>query len=161
MAAVIGIGIGLIGTGASAAGSAKAGRKLKQIGGFNASIAEQQAEDALTRGREAEDTLRSGVRKLVGSQRVGYAGQNVSLADVDSSATQVQEDTFTQQNRDVDRIRFNAAREAWGFRQQAQAYRMGSQAQVAQKNAEATGTVLGGLGNAFSSYARVQPYRGT
>ena len=159
MAAIAGIAIGLIGAGVSASGSAKQGRKLKRIGAFNAGVAKQQAEDALTRGREAEDQLRSGVRKLLGSQRAGFAGQGVSLTDKDSSVTDIEESTITMQNQDVDRIRFNAGREAWGYRMQAQNYRMGGSAQAQQGNAEAAGTILGGLGNAFSQYHQVKTYQ--
>ena len=159
MAAIVGIGIGLIGAGMSASGSAKAARKMKRIGNFNAGVAEQQAEDALARGREAEDQLRSGVRKLLGSQRAGFAGQNVLLDDEDSSAVQIEESTIAMQNADLDRIRVNAAREAWGYRMQAQNYRMGGSAQLQQGNAEAAGTILSGLGNAFSQYHQVRTYR--
>lgn len=161
MAAIVGIGIGLIGGAMSAQGSKQAGKAAKRMAGFNASVAEQQADDALARGREAEDQLKSGVRKLVGSQRAGFAAQGVSLADEDGSAVQVEEDTFTSQNADLERIRVNAGREAWGFRMQASNYRMGGAATATQRNAEATGTILGSLGNAFTGYSQSQNYRRT
>lgn len=160
MAASIGIVVGLVGAGVSAGGSAKAGRKAKRIGAFNAQVAEQQAEDALVRGREAEDQLRSGVRKLMGQQRVGFAAQGISLNDVDSSAVDVEEDTIKQRDRDVERIRFNAGREAWGFRMQAINARMGGNAQFNQRQSEAYGTILAGLGQAFTSYSNTSRYRG-
>ena len=158
MAATIGIGIGLIGAGKSASGSKKSGRIARDIGNFNAGVADQQAADALARGREAEDQLRSGVRKLIGSQRAGFAGQNVSLND-EGSAVEVQADTIKLQDEDIERIRYNAGREAWGFKMQAENYRMGGAATQQQRNAEATGTILGGLGNAFTDYARTRQYR--
>lgn len=161
MASTLGIGIGLIGGGMSAQGSRKAGKTAKRIGLFNAGVADSQADDALARGREAEDQLKSGVRKLVGAQRAGFAAQGVSLSDEDGSAVQVEEDTFTSQNADLDRIRVNAGREAWGFRMQAKNYRMGGDAASAQRNAEATGTILSSLGNAFTSYSQSQQYRRT
>lgn len=156
MAATIGIGIGLIGAGKSASGSKKSGRIARDIGNFNAGVADQQAADALVRGREAEDQLRSGVRKLIGSQRAGFAGQNVSLND--GSAVAIQEDTLKLRDEDIERIRYNAGREAWGFKMQAENYRMGGAATQQQRNAEATGTILGGLGNAFTDYARTSQY---
>jgi hypothetical protein len=158
MAAVVGIGIGLIGSGVSAQGSKKSGKQARRLANFNFQVSEKQAEDALTRGREAEDQLRSGVRKLIGSQRAGFAGQNVSLNDRDGAAITLEEDTIAMQERDLDRIRVNAAREAWGFRMQGRNYAMGGQSQQQQRNAEATGTILGGLGNAFTEYARVSSY---
>lgn len=148
----------LLGTGVSAAGSKKQGKKLKRLAGFNAGVAEQQAQDALDRGREAQDQLRSGVRKLVGSQRAGFAAQGVSLADA-GSASEVEADTYAMQQQDLERIRVNAAREAWGFRVQAENYRRGGQAQAQQGTAAAAGTILAGLGEAYTSYNRSQPYR--
>jgi hypothetical protein len=145
MAAIAGIAIGLIGAGVSASGSSAAGRRAKKFG-------EVQAQDALARGRETEDELKSGVRKLLGEQHAGFAAQGVSLADADSSAAQVAEDTLTQQNADIRRIRLNAAREAWGYRTNART------AQRAE-NADATGTILGGLGQAFTGYSRSENYR--
>lgn len=155
MAASIGIVVGLVGAGVSAQGSAKAGRKAKRIGAFNAGVAEQQAADALILGREAEDQLRSGTRKLMGQQRAGFAAQGVSLNDVDSSAVDVEEDTIKQRDRDIERIRLNAAREAWGYRVQAMNYRMGGSAQFNQRQGEAYGTILAGLGQAFTNYSTV------
>lgn len=160
MAAIIGIGIGLIGSGVSAQGSKKSGKQARRLANFNAGVAEQQAQDALARGREAEDQLKTGVRKLVGSQRAGFAGQGVLLNEADGSAVQTEEDTFRMQEEDLNRIRVNAAREAWGYRTQARNYALGGQAQQQQRNAEATGTILGGLGQAFTGYAQSQNRRG-
>lgn len=161
MAAIGGLAVGLIGNGVSAAGSAKQGRKLKAIGNFNAGIADQQAEDAIARGREAQDQLHNSVRKLIGAQRAGFAGQGVLLEGGDSSVANVQNDTNTLQDQDIHRIQVNAAREAWGFRSQAQNYRLGGSAQAQQSNANAAGTILGGLGDAFTSYSKISPYRTT
>jgi len=124
------------------AGSAKAGRKLKRIGGFNASIAEQQAEDALTRGR-GRGHARSGVRKLVGPAG-RLRRQNVSLADADSSATQVQETPSPSRIGTLTGFDLTPPG-SLGFRQQAQPTGWAA-SPGRQKNAEATGTVLGGWG---------------
>lgn len=157
MAAVIGIGIGALGAGTSAAGSAKSASKEKRIAGFNAKVATEQAADAIERGREAEDMLHTGVRKLLGQQRAGFAGQGVVLDD--GSALDVQVDTATQEAEDTARIRLNAQREAWGFKQQATNYAMGGNAAYNQRMGEGYGTILGGLGNAFSNYAQTSRYQ--
>lgn len=154
MAGIIGVGVGLLGAGTSAAGSAKSASKEKRIAGFNTKVAEAQAEDALTRGREAEDQLRSGVRKLVGSQRASFAAQGVELDS--GSPLAVLEDTAAREAEDIARIRLNAGREAWGFKQQATNYSMGGSAQYNMRMSEGYGTILGGLGNAFSNYATVR-----
>jgi hypothetical protein len=157
MAGIIGIGVGLLGAGTSAVGSEKAAKKAKQIAGFNASVATAQAEDALQRGREAEDQLHTGVKKLMGAQRAGFAAQGVELDS--GSALEIQQDTGAQAALDTQRIKLNAAREAWGFKQQATNYSMGGNAQFNQHMGEAYGTILGGLGNAFTNYSRVEQYQ--
>lgn len=161
MATIGAIAIGLIGGGMNARSTKKQGKRARAVGLFNAGIAEGQADDALARGREAEDRLRSGVRKLVGSQSAGFAGQGVSLEDADSSVTDVETDTYVSRDQDLERLRVNAAREAWGFRQQAASYRAGGDAAVKQANASANDTILGSLGNAYSTYTRAAPYRAT
>lgn len=157
MAGIIGIGVGVLGAGTSAAGSAKSAAKEKQIANFNAKVASAQATDAIARGQEAEDQLHSGVRKLLGSQRAGFAGQNVVLDD--GSALDVQLDTATQEAKDAARIKLNAQREAWGFEKQSENAAMGGNASYNQLTGQAYGTILGGLGNAFSDYAKVKQYQ--
>lgn len=159
MASIIGIGIGALGAGTSAVGSAKSAAKEKRIANFDSKVAQAQAQDALDRGREAEDTLRMGVKKLLGAQRAGFAGQGVTLDS--GSALDVQQDTGAMEARDLDRIKLNAAREAWGFEQEATNYAMGGQAKFNQDMGQAYGTILGGLGQAFSDYATVRRYKTT
>jgi hypothetical protein len=157
MAGSIGVGIGALGSGASASGSAKAGKSAEDVGDFNAQVALIQAKDAIERGREVEDQFRVGVHKLLGEQKAGFAGQGV---EIDSgSAAEVYEDTAGLAAVDADRIKFNAQREAWGFKVNATNYLLGGQQSAIQANAQAVGTVLGGLGDAFTGYAKVSTYK--
>lgn len=89
--------------------------------GQNADVADAQASDAVARGALAEQKVRGDTRATVGTQRVGLAAQGIdpnvgSAGDVQAEAKQVGEfDALT--------TRLNAAREAWGFKTQAQDYR--------------------------------------
>lgn len=133
MAAMTAITLGLAIYGAvqSARGQYKAGqaagRAAESTGqqfDYNASIADLQAQDAEQRGIEEESRFRSQVRGLIGSQRAGFAGQNVSVGD--GSAADVQADTARLGEIDARTIRANAQREAWGYQVQAEDLRQGA-----------------------------------
>ena len=100
--------------------AADAGSELAE---FNAAIAEQQASEAVQRGKEEADRFRTSVRGLIGSQRAGFAGQNVDIG-VGSPVDVVVDAAFLGE-LDVLTIQTNAAREAWGFRVQAENFRRG------------------------------------
>jgi len=117
---------------------------------FNATVADQQAADAIARGREEELRFRGQVRGLIGSQRASFAGGNV---DVDfGSSVDVQADSAYLGELDAQQIVINAARDAWGFQVQAVDYR--NRAAVERKTgqqlaaagrAAASATILGGV----------------
>jgi hypothetical protein len=127
-----------------------------QLSDYNAAVAELQAGDAVTRGTQQENRFRVGVRGMVASQRAGFAGNGVDVGF--GSAVDVQADAAYLGEIDALQIRSNAAREAWGYKVQAEDFRRrgviqrkeGKNARLAGKiagsaaNAEAFGTVLGG-----------------
>lgn len=118
----------------------KAGKQAKSIGDYNAQVYENQAVDAIDRGKDNEQRFRLGVKALIGSQKAGFAGQGV---DVNSgSALDVQADAAFLGELDALTIRTNAARDAQGFRDQAQNSRMGGTAARNQAYGQAAGTVL-------------------
>lgn len=135
-----------ISAGISIFGSIKAGGAAKKAGeleaqaarenadrlDWNAKVADLQAEDAIQRGAEEESRYRAGVRQLIGSQRAGYAGSNIVVGF--GSALDVQEDTAVQGELDALTIRTDAAREAWGFRIEAQDLRQ--QAGIARRTGQ-------------------------
>jgi hypothetical protein len=128
--------IALVGLGMQAYGMVRGARAEKKAGDaaqraansqaelfdFNASVAEQQAADAVERGHDEEGRFRSSVRAMIASQRTGFAGQGVEV-DV-GSAREVQEDAAYLGELDAMQIRQNAAREAWGFKTEAIDLRM-------------------------------------
>ena len=124
-------------------GQRKAAKAARQQGDYeasvysqNADIAEQQAADAIARGREAELRQRTGTKVLVGSQRANLAAQGID-PNVGSSA-EIQTETQRLSALDEQTIRNNAAREAWGYRTEAGQLRsQGAFARAAGQNAAA------------------------
>jgi len=100
----------------------EAGRAAAESGAelsdYNAQVAELQAADAVERGAAEESRFRSGVRLMIGSQRAGQAASNVDVGF--GSAVDVQADAAMLGELDALTIRTNAAREAWGFKVQAE-----------------------------------------
>lgn len=110
----------LLGAGTSAFASVQAGSAQREMFEYNARVAEFQAQDALERGAVLEKRRRRVTQQVIGAQRAGLAAQHVDINDPGSSAVDVQADAAYLGELDAMTIRNNAAREAWGFRVQAQ-----------------------------------------
>ena len=142
----------------SLAGGMMGAQNARQQGAFQAAMAEQNAaykeaaaQDAEKRGAVEADRYRRQVGQLIGSQRTGFAANGI---DVNSgTASEIQDDTAAFGEFDALTIANNAAREAWGYRVGAQNDLMNGR--MAQSNAKsaATGSILGGVGSAFGSFA--------
>lgn len=129
MAVMTALAIG--GLALSAFGAVQQGRATKKAGtlaneaaqaeagiiDYNAAVADQQAADALTRGQEQEQQVRSATRQVIGSQRAGFAAQGVDIGV--GSAVDVQADAAFLGELDALTVATNAAREAHGFAVQA------------------------------------------
>lgn len=149
--AAIPIGIALL-------GGVMGAQNAKQQGAFNASMLtgnaafkEQAAQDAIAAGNTSADWQRVRTGQAIGTQRSAQAANGI---DVNSgSASQLQDDTAMLGELDALTIQNNAAREAYGYRVQANQDRLNAaQAKVNAGN-QATGSILGGLGSAFGSFA--------
>jgi len=142
----------------SLAGGMMGAQNARQQGAFQGAMAEQNAaykeaaaQDAEKRGAVEADRYRRQVGQLIGSQRTGFAANGI---DVNSgTAADIQDDTAAFGEFDALTIANNAAREAWGYRVGAQNDLMNGR--MAQSNARsaATGSILGGVGSAFGSFA--------
>jgi hypothetical protein len=142
----------------SLAGGMMGAQNARQQGAFQAAMAEQNAaykeaaaQDAEKRGAVEADRYRRQVGQFIGSQRTGFAANGI---DVNSgTASEIQDDTAAFGEFDALTIANNAAREAWGYRVGAQNDLMNGR--MAQSNAKsaATGSILGGVGSAFGSFA--------
>ena len=142
---LIALGLAAGGTALSARGQIKAGNAAKKAGDANAAILEARAIDATSRGVDEEQRYRSSVRGLIGSQRAGFAAQGIDVGS--GSAADVQADSAYLGELDALTIRNNAAREAWGFRVEAQQAREGGK--IAQKEGRwgAVNSIVGTAGS--------------
>lgn len=138
----------------SAKGQRDEGKYQKAIMDQNARIAEMQADDAIERGRSDEFAMRLNVRQVIGAQRASIGAQGIDVNDIEGSAGHVQLSTRAQGELDALTIRNNAAREAWGYKVQAQDYtQQGKMVEFASKN-RARDTILTSFISAGSGYSR-------
>lgn len=100
-----------------------------QMDEFNAAIADQQAQDAVSRGQQDEDRFRQHIKLVIGSQRAGFAAGNVDVGF--GSSVDTQADASYLGELDALTIRTNAGRQAWGYQVSATDYR--NRAAVARK----------------------------
>jgi hypothetical protein len=153
------VGATVVGTTMGVVGQVKQGNAAKQSGEaaaqreeFNANVADVMGQDALARGDEETSLFRTQVRQLIGTQRAGFAAQNVEVGS--GSAQAVQADTAYLGELDTQRIQANAAREAWGYQVEAQDRRLAAKYSRASGQAAATAsrwaagaTALNGAGS--------------
>jgi hypothetical protein len=125
------------------------GEIRKQMYDTNARLAKMQASDAIQRGEKAASKVRLGVRKMKGTQRVGYAAQNVDVFS--GSAAAVQEETSVMGAMDEDQVRNNAWLEAWGYRSQALNFEGQGEMEMLTSRAQARNTMLTAGMKAFGS----------
>ena len=102
----------------SSAKGAKAGYKAQAaIARNNAKYLEWEAEDALARGARAEQGVRLRTAGVKSDQRAAFAARGLDMGY--GSALDILTDTDYMGDVDAKTERNNAAREAWGKRQQA------------------------------------------
>lgn len=151
----------LVASGVSAAQQVRAGRASRRAGeaeqaaanseaalnDVNAGVAEQQGRDAEARGQQEEARYREQVAQVLGAQSAGYAASNIDIAS--GSAMDVRHDAERLAELDVQTIRTNTAREAWGYRVQANDLR--KRADIARK----TGVYQAAAGQAAATSATI------
>jgi len=116
----------------------------KQAFEINKSFAELQAKDAIWRGNREATIHAKKVKKLIGSQRANLAAQGIEVnAD---SALDIQIESAEFGAIDVETIRNNAYREAWGYKVQALDLGMKGSMAMLSGESQARNTLLtGGL----------------
>jgi len=118
------------------------GKFQKDIGEFNARVAENEAEDVRTAATEAENVQRQKTAQLLSKQRaqLGAAGVGIEFG----SALQLQEDTVTLGEADALRIRSQGGQQFQALTTEASlSRRQGSFAEAASRTA-AAGSLLSG-----------------
>lgn len=149
--AAIPIGMALVGGLMQAKGAQESGAYQSDLLGQNAAFKRRAADETIFAGDTSADWQRVRTGQAVGTQRTAQAGNGI---DVNSgSAAQLQDDTAMIGELDALTIQNNAAREAYGYRVQAEQDLQN--AKQIKKNAKsaAMGSILGGLGSAFGSFA--------
>lgn len=129
----------LIGAGIGVAGDLEDGKVNAATAETNRRLSVAQANDALLRGSIEEQRYRREIAQVVGGQKAYFGNRNVTVS---GTALDLLSDTAQVGEEDALTIRNNAAREAWGYRNQAnEASRWGANA---QRNAygRAAGTLL-------------------
>ena len=117
----------------------------------NARIAQQKAHDAIERGGEDELALRRNIAQQKGHNRAAMASAGI---DIDSGTAQdIQNASIQEGEHDAAAIRFNAARERWGYITQSENLLQQAAMSRANGQAAAGNALFGGILNAGQGIA--------
>lgn len=143
---IVGIGLGMIGSGVQAKSQYDQGVAADEAARTNARRMRAQAADVKAIANTEAGKVRTEATKIIGEQNVAFSASGVD-ASVGSPAA-LAAYSRAQAELDAQKMKNNAAREAWGINAQAtETVRMGRAAKKAGKYA-AIGTILGGAANA-------------
>lgn len=145
----VSFGAQLLGGAVKAFSDFGAGQDQARADAFNARLADRAAADATARGEEEAVRVRGSTDRLIGHQRTAYGASGVSISE--GSPLDVMVGSRAVSERDIRTARTNAARESWGYQQQADDFRRRSDASNqgsyfnlgGQLFAGATSTLLG------------------
>lgn len=149
--ALIPVAIGLVGSMMQAKGQTENADFQSGMMQQNAQFKLRTADETINAGNTSADWQRVRAKQAVGTQRSVQAANGI---DVNSgSAAQLQDDTAMLGELDALTIQNNAAREAYGYRIQAKQDILNASQTVQNGKTAAMGSILGGLGSAFGSFA--------
>jgi hypothetical protein len=156
---VVQTGTGIVTANRQAYAAKAMGEYESKIDLQNASLSDQQAQDALQRGQIEESRQRLQTRQTIGASRAAQAASGVDVSS--GSAADVQASEAGLGELDALTIRNNAQREAWGYtvqgindRQQAKLAQFGGEQAAAGYRAQAFSTALTGAANTYGIYQR-------
>jgi len=112
------VGLGIAATGMSAYGAYTQQRAANEAADYQADMDELAAQEAIARGRTEELQHRQRVSQMVGRQRSQLAAGGVAVGE--GSAYDIVSQTMSLGNLDSIMIQYNASKEAWSHRAQAQ-----------------------------------------
>ena len=142
----LGTAASVIGTGLSVVGQLQQGAAAKAAANAQAKIGNQMARDAEERGREEEGQIRRKYSAMRGAQIAGFGASG--LDPTSGSPLDLIGDTATIGEIDALTVRGNAAREAWGYRANANLAK-------AQGASAYQGSIWAGLGTAMGGVSTV------
>lgn len=144
----------------AAAGTVYSGVSQYQQGKYNAAVneqnavlAEKSAQDAISQGEADVSRYRTQIKALKGKQRAAIGSANIELT---GSPLDLMVDTATVGELDIQTIRNNAARDAFGFRTQGLNYRAQAGLDRFAGRTGAIGTLLTGSAQAYGIYRQGQ-----
>lgn len=138
--------IALAGVAVGVVGQLQAGADAKRTAQINARLGELQADDALKRGGMEEERYRRQVAQIAGAQRAEIGARNVKRS---GTALDLLSDTAQIGEEDALTIRNESAREAWGYRFQADESRRYGRSASRQAGYAAGGTLLTGAAQSY------------
>ena len=151
-AAIAGMGMQAAGGAVGAYGSITAGNANQRAAERDADVLDYRASLAVENGAFAAQQARNQGKAVQGAQKTGYAAQGVVVGD--GSSGQMLEQTAELSEQDALQIKLNAAREAWGLKEQAKQTRYQGDMAKFKGRMDALGGLLGTGGNALSSAAK-------
>ena len=140
-------GVALVGGGVGAYSQYQAGKAQEQVSRNNAMMARWQAADVKQQGAEQAAAIGAEGRRLESRAAVDVAssGATTTVNPFSASAAAI--------GADQTLAKANAAREAWGLKQQARDELASGKWARKQSILGAVGTGMGGIGGALSAYA--------
>lgn len=139
-------GLSTVGGLASAVGTYQQGMFQSKIATYNAQLADQNRQAALTAGQNSEQLKRMQTGKEVGAEAAAQAAGGTDVAGGSNEA--VRSATQTAGDFDALNIRYNAARSAYGYSQEA----FSNMLQAKSARTSAVSGLVGGIFKAGSSF---------
>jgi hypothetical protein len=84
----------------------------------NAKLADAQAQDALKRGEQDANTMRTRARSVMGQQKSALSSSGVDITS--GTAQDLFSSSINTGEQDAMKVKANAAKEAWGYQMQSQ-----------------------------------------
>lgn len=161
-----GIALGLLSAGIGAAGAIQQGQAAADQADYaakveerNAKIAEFKARDAVIRGNEETKKQRAYTANILAKQRAAMAANNIDVTY--GSALDAAVDTAMLGELDALTVQSNSYREAYDYkleaansRSAAEMRRMEGKSAKTASYLSAAGTLVGGFGDAYSTYKK-------
>lgn len=144
--------------GASAISQFQAGRFNERTARFNGWLSDQQARDAERLGEDEAMRVRRRASAVTAAQRAGMAAQGVDLGV--GSAADIRAETDFLAKLDEITVRNNAARQAWGYRVQADDQRLRGRLMRNEGDAAGFQTLLGAARGYYGYRAQIAAERG-
>ena len=146
--ATIGVALSAYGTYSQGAAASSQADYAAKVADQNASLAVQQANDVQEQKAQQQRQLQEQSKAVRGKQLAGMAANGVDSSS--GSGLSILTDTAYTTQEDENQLEWNAAKQQWGYKQQAENYKAEAEAnRVAGKNAM-TSAYLGMAGQLAS-----------